>query len=276
MARPLRPLVSDGVYHVTARGNQKAAIYLDEIDRTTFLRVLAQVVGRLDWRCLTYCLMGNHFHLLVRTPQPNLDRGMQQLKSAYAQRFNVRHERTGHLFGGRYRAILIQKDRHLLEVFRYIALNPVRDDFCGDPAEWRWSAHAAIAGYAAAPPFLALDEARRWFGEKGREARYAEFVAQAPDLEYEPRGVVFGDEEFKRSVLPSERPSDEIAERDWSDGRPSLSALLSGADELCCIGTAYLTYGYPLSAIAQELGLHVSTVSRRLRRYEQEVLESKI
>ena len=276
MARPLRPLVHDGIYHAMARGNQRSSIFADDVDRAAFLRLVAHVVDRMGWLCLSHCLMGNHFHLLVKTPQPNLDRGMQQLKSRYAQAHNVRHGRIGHLFGGRYRAILIQQDAHLLEVFRYIALNPVRDGLCRDPADWPWSAHAALAGYTTPPAFLDLMEARAWFGESGAASRYAEFVAQAHDVDYEPRGVVYGDDEFKRSVLPSASPSAEIPDRDWSEGRPPLESLLDDPDEPRAIARAYRTHGYPLSAIAASAGVHVSTVSRRLQRYERQMRESKI
>ena len=276
MARPLRPLVADGVYHVAARGNDKRPIYADDHDRRMFLGILARTIDRFDWRALSYCLMGNHFHLLLRTPHPNLDRGMQQLKSTYAQRFNARHGHGGHLFGGRYRAVLVQRDAHLLEVLRYIALNPVREDLCKHPADWPWSAHRALAGLIDPPRFLATGEALGYVGGRADPRTYAEFVASAAEAEYRPIGVVYGDEEFKRQHLPDRRPSDEIAERDWGEGRPALERLLNGEGDLEAIGRAYRIHGYPLAAIAATIGCHVSTISRRLRRYEDEVLESKI
>jgi putative transposase len=276
MARPLRPLVHDGVYHAFTRGNEKIDIYRDDRDREVFLELVDRVVRRMDWRCLSYCLMGTHFHLLVQTRQPNLDRGMQQLKGGYAQRFNRRHERVGHLFQGRYGAVLIQQDSHLLEVFRYVARNPVKEGWCADPADWRWGAHAALAGYVSAPPFLDVDEARAWFGPRNGAARYAEFVAQTAQVPYEPAGVVFGDASFKRSVLPDADPGVEFADRDWSAGRPPLTELLEPADDGRGIARAYLQHGYSLSEIGAVLGCHPCTVSRRLQRYEEETLESKI
>ena len=273
MARPLRPLVAGGVYHVMARGNEKALIYLGEHDRLAFLEILGRTVSRFGWLCQSYCLMGNHFHLLLQTPEPNLPRGAQQLKSSYAQWFNKRHGRTGHLFGGRYKAILIQQDAHLLEVFRYIALNPVRGGLCNDPRAWEWSAHGALAGHAAAPKFLAVRRARAWFDSA---SEYERFVAGPASLEYEPTGVVFGDADFKRSVLPEEAPDAEISERDWGEGRPSLGQIFGRTPGPAGIAAAYRQYGYGLAPIAAQLGCHVSTVSRRLRRYEHEVLENKI
>ena len=213
MARPLRPLVADGIYHVTARGNERADIYDDEHDRASFERVLARTIDRYDWRCLTYCLMGNHFHLLVRTPQPNLSRGMQALKSSYSQAYNRRHDRAGHLFQGRFWAILVQRDAHLLEVFRYIALNPVRGQLCTEPDDWRWSGHAALAGFAAPAPWHSVKEARSYFAAESDlpgAAAYRAFVGSEGHGAYPPPGVVYGDDAFKRAVLPDRRPDAEM------------------------------------------------------------------
>ena len=270
MARPLRPLVADGIYHVTARGNGRAEIYADDEDRATFCRVLERSVERFDWRCLTYCLMGNHFHLLVQTPQPNLPRGMQSLQSGYAQEHNRRHGRAGHLFAGRYHAVLVQQDAHLLEVFRYIALNPVRAGLCRGPSEWTWSGHDAITGARRGPSWQAVEAARSYFTDGAHDGAtaYARFVAGDGAARYPTRGVVFGDDDFKRAVLPSGRPDDEIPKRDWTDGRPSLDTILRGrrgADE---VSHAYRFHGYSMPEIASYLGCHVATVSRLLRAAE--------
>ena len=273
MARPLRPLVPGGVYHVLARGNNKAPIYLDDSDHAAFLGILARTVSRYGWRCFSYCLMGNHFHLLVQTPEPNLPRGVQYLKTCYAQYFNRTHEHVGHLFGGRYKSPLIQQDSYLFEVFRYIARNPVRAGLCEDPADWRWSAHPALIGAVLPPRFLDVAGAHAWFDGA---PEYARFVARSGPTAYEPVGAVYGDAEFRRSVLPPTSPSDEIAERDWGDGRPPVNEILDRTPGAEGIAIAYRTYGYALAPIAAELGCHVSTVSRRLARYETEMLESKI
>ena len=126
MSRPLRIQYAGAVYHVTSRGNEKKPVFKDDEDRRTFLNTLQHVNKRYNWICHAYCLMANHFHLLIETPDGNLSPGMRQLNGVYTQLFNKRHGRTGHLFQGRYSAILIQKDSHLLEVCRYVVLNPVR------------------------------------------------------------------------------------------------------------------------------------------------------
>ena len=117
MARPLRIEFFHAIYHVTSRGNARQRIVKADADRQAWLRVLAQVISRFGWRCHAYCLMDNHFHLLIETPEPNLSRGMRQLNGVYTQVFNRRHQRVGHLFQGRFAAILVEKNPHLLELW---------------------------------------------------------------------------------------------------------------------------------------------------------------
>jgi len=279
MVRPLRVLVNDGSYHVTSKGVGGRRIFASDHDRSEFLDVLGETIMRFGWRCLSYCLMDNHFHLLAQTPQPNLSRGMQQLKSRYAQAFNQRHGREGPLFAGRFKARLIQKDAHLLEVFRYIALNPVRAGLCTEPSAWAWSAHAAIAGCDEQARFLDVQEARKWFAtphDVDGALAYCEFVGSYKQLPADADGVAIGDAEFLRSVLPSTSPGAEFRKRDWSPGRPPLSELLRDDDLRESIAVAYRVHGYTLASIAEALGCHVSTVSRRLRAHEDAMLECKI
>ena len=267
MTRPLRVSVPDGTYHAVSRGNNKSPLFEDDADCHRFLTLLGRVVERMEWALLAYCLMGNHYHLLVRTPHANLSRGMQQLNSGYAQALHRRRATGGHVFQGRFHGTLIERDSHLLEVVRYIALNPVRAGFVRFPEDWRWSSHEAIVGAARPPGFLARDELLDWFD--GSPARYFGFVAAGdPSDEPDYDGAVFGSDRFALGVLPSKRPTAEIARRDWSQARPLLRELMNDGDRGRAIATAYRRYGYTLSAIAFELGVHVSTVSRALRRFE--------
>jgi REP element-mobilizing transposase RayT len=126
MARPLRIEYPGAVYHVTYRGNAREKVFLVDPDRELFLDVLSQVVERSNWRCHAYCQMTNHYHLLIETLEPTLSRGMRQLNGVYTQEFNRRHRRTGHVFQGRFKAILVERDAYLLELARYVVLNPVR------------------------------------------------------------------------------------------------------------------------------------------------------
>jgi len=133
MARPLRIEFPGAVYHVTSRGNERKAIFRDDQDHKIFLDTLADVTLRYNWLCHAYCLMDNHYHLLIDTPDGNLSIGMRQLNGIYTQRFNKRYSRVGHLFQGRFKAVLVQKDSHLLEACRYVVLNPVRAGCRGYP-----------------------------------------------------------------------------------------------------------------------------------------------
>jgi putative transposase len=176
MPRPPRPLIAGGIYHVFNRGVAQLPIYLDTRDRVGFLDLLADVVDRGSWKCMAYCLMGNHFHLLVDTPNADLDRGMQRLEGVYAQHFNRRYERDGHLFHRRYGANPLDEDDVIRYVARYIVRNPVRAGICRQAGDWPWSSHRATLGHVRPPTFLAAESLLRLFG--GQSA-YRDFVDSA-------------------------------------------------------------------------------------------------
>lgn len=157
MPRPLRVEVPGGVYHLTTRAVEAARLYLDDKDRRQWLRLGAAAVATFRWTCFAYCLLSNHYHLVVRIETPNLAAGMQFLNSRHAQMLNKRYERHGHLFGARYHAEHVRKQSHGLEVFRYVALNPVRAGLSPTAEEWPWSSYAATIGLAPAPAFLVTD-----------------------------------------------------------------------------------------------------------------------
>ena len=178
MARRLREEVEGGIFHVFARGNRKQAIYLDDEDRHTYLRMLGAVVAKRNWCCLAYCLMPNHLHLLIETPDANLGIGMQWLHGLYAQTFNERHGRSGHLFQGRYGSVRVTTDAQLWMLVRYLAVNPVRAELCERPADWRWSSHGAVAG-SALPRWLDHSRLLQYFAAAGGDPaeRYSSMVA---------------------------------------------------------------------------------------------------
>ncbi len=152
MARPLRIEFAGALYHVTSRGDGREDIFLEEGDRTRFVEVLSEVCQRFNWAVHAYCLMGNHYHLVVETRDDSLAKGMRQLNGLYTQRFNREHGRVGHVFQGRYKAILVQKDSYLLELARYVVLNPVRAGMVRSAKEWPWSSYRAMVGQAPVPP----------------------------------------------------------------------------------------------------------------------------
>ena len=146
MARPLRLEFAGALYHITSRGDRREAIYRDNDDRLQWFEVVGQVCERFNWVIHGYCQMTNHYHLLAETIDGNLSRGMRQLNGIYTQNFNRRHHESGHVFQGRYKAILVQKDCHLLELTRYVVLNPVRAGMVMRPEEWAWTSyHATIS-----------------------------------------------------------------------------------------------------------------------------------
>ncbi len=141
MARPLRLEYAGAPYHVTSRGDRREDIYFDDDDRIAWLKILDGVCGRFNWVVHAYCQMSNHYHLLVESVDGNLSRGMRQLNGQYTQGFNRRHGEVGHLFQGRYKAILVQKETYLLELTRYVVLNPIRAGMVSRLAHWPWSTY---------------------------------------------------------------------------------------------------------------------------------------
>ena len=173
MPRPPRVNVPGGTYHVTARGNRGHPVFADDRDGVAFFALFGGVVARLTWRCHAFCLMPNHYHAVIETQEANLSAGMQYLNSRYAEWFNRRHRLKGHLFQGRFHSVLVESTRHLLELSRYISLNPVRAGLCVNPAHWRWSSYRAVAGLGPAPPFLAAGIVLEHFGRPPSKARLA-------------------------------------------------------------------------------------------------------
>jgi putative transposase len=177
MPRKPREECPGAVHHVYARGNRKQRIFLCDEDRVLYLALLGEVVCRMRWRCMSYCLMANHVHVLVETPDPNLGVGMQRLHGMYAQTFNRRHRHSGHVFQGRYGAVRMTTDEQLLTAARYIVRNPVEAGLCQRPGDWRWSSHAATID-GRRPAWLDSKGLLAYFGAAGGEPRerYEDFV----------------------------------------------------------------------------------------------------
>jgi REP element-mobilizing transposase RayT len=272
VTRPLRIEYPDAVYHVMARGHERDLIFLDRADREAFLALLENVVLRYGWLVHAYCLMGNHYHLVVETPKPNLALGMRQLNGVYAQRFNRRHGRVGHLLQGRYKAVVIEKEDQLLVTSRYVVLNPVRARVCNAPEDWEWSSYAPTAGLTAVPSFLHVDALLGEFAhERGAAQRaYRRFVAAglADDLPGRVHAQLYlGDESFIATASADLEPIREVARRQWQPLPPPLDTLFAREGKPA-IRTAHHEYGYTLAEIASHLGVHYATVSRALRAQE--------
>ncbi len=279
MTRPLRIEFPGAIYHVTSRGNARRFIFKDDQDRHTFLLLLNRVVERHHWLCHAYCLMNNHYHLVVETPDGNLSKGMRQLNGVYTMRFNNRHRAIGHIFQGRYKAILIEKESYLLEVCRYVMLNPVRSKSVETPDRWRWSSFRGMVGIEKPHPCLTVG----WIlGQFGKERRRAERVLQRFILEgIDQKNIwedvkaqtLLGNDEFLNQMIAYLKGCEQIKEIPKSQrflDRPDLDAIFGtiSGDKLKrneMIVDSVERWGYTQKEIAGHLGLHYSTVSRVLK-----------
>jgi len=276
MARPLRIEFKGAVYHVTARGNARDDIYLSDADRDMFLDTLAHVVDRFGWICHAYCLMSNHFHLMIETPQANLNRGMRQLNGVYTQRFNSEHHRVGHVFQGRFKSIVVDKDAYLLELSRYIVRNPVAAGMVDDVADWPWSSYRATAGEVPVPIFLNTGWLLSRFGgskTKAREA-YAGFVrkeASASPWERLNGPDILGSDKFRGNLQQQKTFGDhEVPRRKRILRHLPLAEIASpDKDRSDSMREAYREHGYTMQAIAEHAGLHHSTVSRLIKKGDE-------
>jgi putative transposase len=273
VSRQRRLLFPGAVYHVTARGNERQSIFRSRLDRERFLELLAETITRFAWICHGYCELGNHYHLEIETPRPNLPEGMRHLNARYAQEFNLRRQRVGHLLQGRYGAVLVQKDGHLLEMIRYVALNPVRAGLAERAEEWRWSSYPAMLGLAPRPAWLTCDWVLGQFGNDVATARrrLKTFVDDGRALAGPPiRGGLFlGDDDFVRAAGGDPARIEEVPRAQWQPIRPTLAELFATDRE--ALVTAHRTWGYTFREIGELAGRHSSTISRRYRRRAAEL-----
>jgi putative transposase len=277
VARSIRFQFPGAIYHIFSRGNRKEHIFLDEEDRAHFLKLLTLATTRMNWICHAYCLMGNHYHLLIETPDGILDRGMQHMNSVYAQRFNRKHGQVGHLFQGRYTAKLVDGNQQFLLAARYISRNPLEAHLVEDAEHWKWCSYKATIGNTETPDFLIVDQvlsclsqdknsAQRFFkflvhtdigkdGEKIVELIKAE--NNGPRLEALLRTIL----DAKQSVAPVQRQQRILS-------RPTLGELFSGVNVFKLnernrmIVEAFRFYGYTQLEIGSFLGLNRSTISK--------------
>jgi REP element-mobilizing transposase RayT len=237
VSRAPRVVVPGEVVHVVARGVLQQAIYRDDRDRTRFSSLLREVAKRYGWRCLTYCLLGNHFHLVIQVGESGLSDGMHDLNGFYARWHNERHERTGHLFERRFWSKVVRSEAHMIGLSRYVALNPVRAGLCSHPAQWPWSAHGALVGVDP-PGFVDVEAMLAHFG--------ADLIVARARYEGAVTAV----------LAPMNRPAT----------NPRLLEILAWAEVDAAVVYAHDELGYATGAIARVLGCRRDTVTRRLHR----------
>jgi putative transposase len=277
MTRPLRLEFAGALYHVTSRGDHREAIYRDDVDRRAWLNILARVCKRFNFVIHSFCQMTNHFHVLVRTADGNLSQGMRQLNGLYTQHFNRRHRLVGHLFQGRYKAILVQTEGYLLELTRYVVLNPLRAKIVQSLEEWPWSSHQYVIGDREAPEWLDAEWLLGQFGSTRREAvpAYQQFVMDGLGLDSPLKKVshqlILGDDAF---VLRHRSLAGDDTLRNVSKAHRRAAALTLDEyerqfpDRDLAIASAYFSMVFTMAQIAEFFGISERTVNRAIRKFE--------
>jgi putative transposase len=275
MARPLRIEFPGALYHLIARGNRKGAIFEDTADRRLFLNILGEVVRDFDWICTSYCLMGNHYHLVVETREANLSLGMRQLNGVFTQASNRRHDRCGHLLQGRYKSILVDKESYFLELSRYVVLNPVRAELVEAPANWPWSSYRGTLDRRYAPDWLARDQLLAHFSESAGTAirKYANFVAQGVDTPPESieinRQIFMGDDTIVACTLArsgAEKADPNIPrEHRRPPALPLHQYSIDYPTRNDAIVAAYRSGEFSYQQLAAHFGVHFTTIGRIVR-----------
>ena len=278
MSRPLRLEFPNALYHITSRGDRRENIYEDDDDRLRFLEILGTVVVDYNWLCHGYCLMDNHYHLIIETLDGNLSKGMRQLNGVYTQASNRRHERSGHLFQGRYKAILVDKDRYLLELSRYVVLNPLRAKGMVKRLEdWPWSSYPAMVGSTLKPEWLTTDWILSLFGMQRIIAmeRYRQFVIEGVQHQSEIwsnlKGQIYlGDKAFVAEMqkrIGKEKDDLNIPKQQKRPIAKPLSEIATQhKDRKTAIIAAYKTGAYSQREIGKFYQLHPTTVGVIVRK----------
>jgi putative transposase len=255
MGREPRPVWAGASYHAMARGNNRQPVFLSDADREDFLTRLGQVAERHAWRCLAYCLMGNHFHLAVTTERGNLPEGMRDLLAGFARSSNRRNGRSGHVFGHRYTTVPICNDGQFESTIAYILNNPVRAGLVAQPEDWHWSSCAATFGLALARSFLCISDALDVFDLNHASARESlRRLMRDSVAPLEPSAI-------PASGIPPVASGGQVAH----SVRPSLTEIFSTAPPAEALRSA-LALGYRQADVARHLGLTPQAVSYRARR----------
>ena len=281
MTRSLRIEYPGAVYHVTARGTGQQNIFLNDFDKIAFLDRLLITLSRHNWICHAYCLMSNHYHLLLETSDGNLSAGMKLLNSSYAQYFNHSHDRAGHLFQGRFKAIVVEKESYLLELCRYIVLNPVRSGIVKSPGDYTWSSYRQTAGlYQREDNLLSTEWILSQFGfdKFAAEREYSLFVNNFDDavspFEKTRCQFILGGDQFVKSLVGSDQYLDlpEVPRYQRFLNRPSLEDLFASSSDKAgrnrAIYTAHIKHAYSQQEIAKHSGMHYSTISKIIKKLE--------
>lgn len=272
MTRPLRLEFAGALYHITSRGDRREPIFDDDDDRNAWLSVLAEALDRFHATAYAYCLMGNHYHVVLQTHRANLSRLMRHVNGVYTQRYNRRHGKVGHLFQGRFKAVLVDEEAYFLEVCRYVDLNPLRAGMVQHPRDWAWGSYRSHTGLAGSPAWLDSRSLHQRVAPRAPQrdgpAKYAEFVAQGKGVklwEDALKGQIYlGDEAFVKRMQTriDVTPGREIARAQHRQAAKPLAYYFRHAERDEAIVQAYRNGGHTQTAIAEAAGLSVSRVSK--------------
>lgn len=279
--RQLRIEYVGALYHVTSRGNAQKAIYLNDEDRKEFLKLLNLTCNRFNWYCHAYCLMDNHFHFLIETNTPTLSKGMKYLNGTYTQFFNRTHQRVGHVYQGRFKGILVEKESYLLELSRYIVLNPVRARMVREAKDWPWSSYRATAGISQAPSCLTTDWILAVFGKQRKHAQqsYRDFIQEGKNQpspwEELKNQIYLGSSSFVDDMqckLDPEQSLKDIPRLQMQAAKKPLNYFQKRYTERNeAMAKAYLSGHYTLETVGTYFGVSYATVSRAVKLYECEM-----
>lgn len=275
MARPLRILAAGALYHVTSRGDGREQVFFSDYDRRYWLELLGEVCERYDWLCHAYCQMGNHYHLVVETPRPNLSAGMRHLNGVYTQYINRSQRRVGHVYQGRFHSILVEKEAYFLTVCRYVVLNPVRANLVTTPVEWEWSSFRSTAAIGESlsqdwfdPSFLLSH-----FGTVTKSPREAfvdyvlEGVGDKSIWRHLHDQIYLGDRNFvteakqRNSIESIEIPHDQR----HCAAKPISFYSNAALPRKRAMADAYASGDFTLAQIALEFRVHYTTVSKAIK-----------
>lgn len=277
MARPIRLELPDAIYHVTTRGIDGEDIFLDEQDRMLFLQVLGEAVLRSGWIVYAYVLMDNHYHLLIETPKANLSRGMRQLNGVYTQRFNSLHGSGGCVFQGRFKAVLLERGSYLLDLCRYVVLNPLRLRAVKNISRYRWSSYRATVGEVQAPAWLNTDWILGLFGRSAivAQRKYSEYVEAGVGLPSPfakvKSQILLGSSAFVKKMkqrLLDNVPAKHGKKKAKRPGLSSVFPLKIRNDKTLrneAIRRVYQEHAYTMAEIADAAHIHFSTVSKVIK-----------
>ncbi len=278
MSRPLRLEISGGIYHVTSRGDRREDIYECDEDRNEWLAILGKTCVRYNWKCHAYCLMGNHYHIVIETAEANLSTGMRHLNGVYTQYYNRHHDRVGHVFQGRFKGILVERDEYLLELARYVVLNPIRAKMTKNINSWEWSSYSTVIGKNQAQPWLDTDWILSCFSKQRKRAieRYVDFVRAGiglPSIWGSLKNQIFlGTDKFvKRSQKEVDKKSSlddipRLQKRKIPESLEFYDNQFNSKEK--AIVHAYLSGGYTLKELGIYYGKHYSTISRIIKNNE--------